>query len=134
MKAKHLRVIADLTPEDASEVLELAVALRADRKRGALSHEFDGKSVALIFHKPSLRTRVSFEAALNELGASGVYLTQAELGDTVDDVLRYVHFDSEELLKQYRRKIARVDLEEDVRNTYLEELEAGLRGYTYLED
>ena len=70
-----------------------------------------------------------------ELQDDGSYsLTQAELGDTVDDVLRYVHFDSEELLKQYRRKIARVDLEEDVRNTYLEELEAGLRGYTYLED
>jgi len=80
VKAKHLRVIADLDPDDARQVLGVARELKAERREGRLSRELEGRTVALIFHKPSLRTRVSFEVALNELGASGVYLTQAEIG------------------------------------------------------
>ncbi len=80
VKARHLRVIADLDPADAREILDLAHELKARRNRGELSRELAGRTVALIFHKPSLRTRVSFEVALNELGASGIYLTQQELG------------------------------------------------------
>ena len=80
MKATHVRVIADLDPEDAREVLDLAHDLKARRQKGEISQALAGRTVALIFHKPSLRTRVSFEVALNELGASGVYLTQQELG------------------------------------------------------
>jgi len=80
VKAEHLRVIADLDPQDTREVLNLAHDLKARRERGQLSQAFAGQSVALIFHKPSLRTRVSFEVALNELGAAGIYLTQQELG------------------------------------------------------
>lgn len=77
---KHLRVIADLSPEEARRVLDLAHDLKARRRRGELSTVLAGRTAALIFHKPSLRTRVSFEVALNELGASGIYLTQQELG------------------------------------------------------
>ena len=80
MKATHVRVVADLDPEDAREVLDLAHDLKARRQKGEISQALAGRTVALIFHKPSLRTRVSFEVALNELGASGVYLTQQELG------------------------------------------------------
>lgn len=80
MKAKHLRIIADLDPEDAREILDLAHDLKERRQKGELSQVLLGRSVALIFHKPSLRTRVSFEVALNDLGASGIYLTQQELG------------------------------------------------------
>ena len=76
----HLRVIADLSPEEARRVLDLAHDLKARRRRGELSGVLSGRSAALIFHKPSLRTRVSFEVALAELGASGIYLTQQELG------------------------------------------------------
>jgi ornithine carbamoyltransferase len=79
-KSKHLRVIADLSPEDAREVLDLAHELKAQRRKGQLSQALAGRTVGLIFHKPSLRTRVSFEVALTELGASGIYLTQQELG------------------------------------------------------
>jgi len=80
VKATHVRVVADLDPEDAREVLDLAHDLKARRQKGEISQALAGRTVALIFHKPSLRTRVSFEVALNELGASGVYLTQQELG------------------------------------------------------
>jgi arginine decarboxylase len=56
-------------------------------------------------------------------------------GDSVDKVLRSVHFDREALLAAYRAKTAAATwLSADQRETYLGELAAGLEGYTYLED
>jgi len=54
-------------------------------------------------------------------------------GDTVEDVLRYVNFDSEDLMHQYRQKLKQTDLAVEIGDSYLAELEAGLRGYTYFE-
>jgi len=59
---------------------------------------------------------------------------QPQRGDTVDELLRYVHFDAEDLLAAYRRKISETDLSDDLRKTHLAELEEGLMGYTYLEE
>jgi len=65
----------------------------------------------------------------------GYKLTQARRGDTVGSVLRYVHFDAEDLLGAYREKIAELkDLDSDTRKAYLKEFQEGLDGYTYLED
>lgn len=61
-------------------------------------------------------------------------LVQPQRGDTVDELLRYVHFDSKELLDAYRRKIDGADLSNEVRGEFLAELEEGLTGYTYLEE
>ncbi|MCK5092113.1 MAG: biosynthetic arginine decarboxylase, partial [Gammaproteobacteria bacterium] len=61
-------------------------------------------------------------------------LSQVEQGDTVDDVLEYVHISADDLLQTYQQKVADSGLSENIQSTYLEELEAGLRGYTYLED
>lgn len=70
-----------------------------------------------------------------ELLPDGNYqLSQAEQGDTVDDVLEYVHISADDLLQAYQQKVADSGLSENIRSAYLEELEAGLRGYTYLED
>ena len=70
-----------------------------------------------------------------ELTTDGGYrLVQPQRGDTVDELLRYVHYDAEELLAAYRRKINEADLSHEVRKTYLTELEEGLAGYTYLEE
>jgi len=60
-------------------------------------------------------------------------LNQEEQGDTVESVLRYVHFKADDLLKAYQQKIDTAGLKGSVRNLYFDELEAGLRGYTYLE-
>ena len=65
----------------------------------------------------------------------GFRLTQAKRGDTVDSVLRFVHFDPQDLLAAYRAKVAQATwLEPGQRETCLAELRAGLEGYTYLED
>ncbi len=70
-----------------------------------------------------------------ELTPDGGYrLVEPQHGDTVADLLRYVHFEPETLLAAYRDKLAAAGLGEDERNACLAELEAGLRGYTYLED
>jgi arginine decarboxylase len=65
----------------------------------------------------------------------GYRLSQARRGDTVGSVLRYVHFDPEDLLGAYRDKLAAVkDLDGQTRQAYLREFQEGLDGYTYLED
>ena len=70
-----------------------------------------------------------------ELTADGGHrLTDPQHGDTVESVLRYVRFDRESLLEGYRQKVEGSDLGEDERRAFFRELEAGLDGYTYLED
>lgn len=64
----------------------------------------------------------------------GYQLSEPLQGDTVDDVLRYVNFKPDDLLQSYHAKIDKADLDESQRQLYSQELEAGLHGYTYLED
>ncbi len=65
----------------------------------------------------------------------GYCLTEARRGDTADSVLRYVHFDPEDILAAYRAKIEAADwLDTSRRKAYLAEIRTGLSGYTYLED
>ena len=67
--------------------------------------------------------------------ADGEYsLEGPEHGDTVDDLLRYVHFDPEALMDSYREKIAVAGLDEAIREQYLDTLAQGLQGYTYFEE
>ncbi|HBQ80578.1 MAG TPA: arginine decarboxylase, partial [Erwinia persicina] len=55
-------------------------------------------------------------------------------GDTVADMLEYVQLNPAELLTHFRNQIKQSDLDEELRAQFLEEFEAGLYGYTYLED
>ena len=69
------------------------------------------------------------------LNADGSYhLSQAQQGDTVESVLRYVHYDAAELLRAYQGKIDAAALDPVQRRVFLDALQEGLRGYTYLED
>jgi arginine decarboxylase len=61
-------------------------------------------------------------------------IEQAQKGDTVEHVLRYVNYDPKQLLAAYRNQIEQVELKGTQRKEYLKELRAGLKGYTYLED
>ncbi|MGD2081978.1 MAG: biosynthetic arginine decarboxylase [Chromatiales bacterium] len=67
-------------------------------------------------------------------GEGGYRLTRPERGDSADELLGYVHFDPRDMLASFRRKLGATDLAETDRERYFEELEAGLYGYTYLED
>lgn len=69
-----------------------------------------------------------------ELTETGYQLVRPEHGDKVDELLRYVHFEPQELLAAYKEKIIAARLSEAEAKQYLDELDAGLRGYTYLEE
>jgi len=70
-----------------------------------------------------------------EINADGSYsLSRPQRGDTVDSVLRYVRFDASELLDRYRQKLHVSGLDATQHQEYLDELENGLYGYTYLEE
>jgi len=94
-KRDYLTVDA-LSSEELSKVLDLAEELKRDRRQ---RDDLRGKSVAMIFEKPSTRTRISFEVAIAELGATPVVLNASDLqlgrGETIEDTARvlsrYVH-------------------------------------------
>ncbi|MBI4321941.1 MAG: ornithine carbamoyltransferase [Chloroflexi bacterium] len=92
MKAKHLISVADLSSDDISEILNTAGRLKADQRSGRQAPVLAGKNLALIFEKPSLRTRVSFELAMVQLGGHALYLSpnEVQLGkrETVPDIAR----------------------------------------------
>lgn len=68
-----------------------------------------------------------------EFDADGAWrITSTEFGDRTDELLQYVHLEPERLLAAYNRKLEQAELEDAERQGFLVELEAGLRGYTYL--
>jgi ornithine carbamoyltransferase len=77
MKGKDLLSIGDLTLDEAWGIINRAIRMK---KRKAMSSILAGKTLALIFEKPSLRTKVSFDVAMYQLGGHSVYLSQAEVG------------------------------------------------------
>ena len=77
MKGKDLLSIGDLTLDEAWGIINRAIRIK---KRKAMSSILAGKTLALIFEKPSLRTKVSFDVAMYQLGGHSVYLSQAEVG------------------------------------------------------
>jgi len=77
---KHFVGIADLDRPRLRAVLERAARLKHDLKIGRPHPLLPGKVAALVFQKPSLRTRVSFEVGMGHLGGRGLYLSPAEVG------------------------------------------------------
>ncbi len=81
--------INDLTREEIYKIFDLAKHYKSIRKKGRDSSVLDNKTIGLLFNKPSTRTRVSFEVAINELGGRTLYLsgatTQISRGETIKD-------------------------------------------------
>ncbi|MBI4201327.1 MAG: ornithine carbamoyltransferase [Chloroflexi bacterium] len=76
MKKRDLLSIGDLSPQETVQLVNRAMALKADAQGLPLA----GKSVAMLFEKPSLRTRVSFDVAVKQLGGHSIYLGREEVG------------------------------------------------------
>ena len=99
MKGKDFLTLTELSPGDLKSILALAGRLKLRRASGLGSAALKSKTVALIFEKPSTRTRVSFQVAISELGGNAVSLSSNELqlgrGETVEDTAmvlsRYAH-------------------------------------------
>ena len=88
IKPKHFLTINDITPSELQEILDLAIELKT---RGWISL-LKNKTAAILFEKPSLRTRVSFEVAMRQLGGQTIYLSPEEVGlgkrESIPDVAR----------------------------------------------
>ena len=89
---KHFLSIRDLSREDLPRLFAQIAELKARTKARDRSTPLPGRTLALIFEKPSLRTRVTFEVAMTQLGGTSVYLSAQEIGmgkrETVPDVAR----------------------------------------------
>jgi len=88
LQGKDLLSVADLSSED----IQLLISNAIDMKAGGWTSSLSEKVLALMFEKPSLRTRVSFEVAMCQLGGHTIYLSPAEVGlgkrESVPDVAR----------------------------------------------
>jgi ornithine carbamoyltransferase len=89
---EHLICLADLSPDEIWCILHRARDLKKEWKAGGNKPILAGKSLAMIFEKPSLRTRVSFDVGMAQLGGHAVYLSPSEIGlgkrESVADVAR----------------------------------------------
>ncbi len=91
----HLLSISDLTADEIRDLIDQAGAMKRQGRLSLLA----GRSMALLFERPSLRTRVSFEVAMSQLGGHSMYLSPEEVGlghrEAAGDVgavlSRYVH-------------------------------------------
>jgi ornithine carbamoyltransferase len=92
MKGKSLASLADLTKEEIEEILKTSEILKLQSLRGQEHALLKGKTLAMIFEKPSTRTRVSFEAGIWQLGGYALYLSASDLqlgrGETIADTAR----------------------------------------------
>jgi ornithine carbamoyltransferase len=84
--------IADLTPDEVWSFFDMAKELKAKLKRGEPHEYLKGKTLGMVFMKPSTRTRISFEVGMFQLGGHALYLSPQEIGlgtrESVPDVAR----------------------------------------------
>jgi ornithine carbamoyltransferase len=89
---KHFLTLADLGPTSMREILDLAVRIKRARQAGEDTLYLKNKVLGMVFQKPSLRTRVSFDVAMLQLGGNALYLSpnEIQLGkrESVADVAR----------------------------------------------
>ncbi len=71
--------LTDFTAEELRGMLELAAEMKGEVRQNRFRKPFENTSFACIFHKPSLRTRISFEVGLSQLGGQTLYITEKEI-------------------------------------------------------
>jgi ornithine carbamoyltransferase len=90
MRNKDFLSIRDWSTDELNELLDSAIAIKADPLK--YSKKLEGKALALIFEKPSLRTRVTFDVGIHQLGGFSIPLSQAEINlgkrELVSDVAK----------------------------------------------
>ena len=90
MIANDFLSLRDFTPEQVRHLLDLAADVKADRRK--FSRALEGQTLAMIFEKPSLRTRVTFDVGIQQLGGFSLYLSPAEINlgkrESIHDVAK----------------------------------------------
>lgn len=98
LKTKNILTLHELDKKELAEILELSIRLKKEHKKGKDTPLLKNKTLAMIFQKPSTRTRVSFETGMFQLGGYALNLSSNDLqlsrgesiGDTAKTLSRYV--------------------------------------------
>ncbi len=111
-RLKHLTSVFDLTPGDVEAILAISAELKARLARGDRPPLLQGRVLTLVFEKPSLRTRNSFEAAAIQLGGGSVFLTTHDAGlngrESLPDVARVLSAYSDAIvMRTFRQSLDR---------------------------
>ncbi len=92
LKGKDFITLFDFNNKEINNLIDIAIKLKQDTKEGKTHYELKDKTLAMIFAKPSLRTRVSFEVGIRQLGGHAVVLKQDEIilgeRETISDTAR----------------------------------------------
>ena len=94
---KDLLTILDLSPEEIEALIQRASLLKEQFRKGTVETTLTGKTLGLLFDKPSTRTRVSFEAAMYQLGGQVIFMSSKETQLSRDESLR----DTAQVLSRY---------------------------------
>src|SRR6059058_2875320 len=117
LKGRSFTRVADWSRDDLLHVLDLADELKRLQQSHEQHHLLPGRTLGMIFQKPSTRTRVSFEVGIYQLGGTGLYLSAADLqlgrGETIKDT---AHVLSRFLDAVMIRTFAQSDVEELARH------------------
>lgn len=100
IKTKDILTLGELDKKQITKIVDLALKLKKDLKKGTAKPLLKNKTLAMIFQKPSTRTRVSFETGMFQMGGHAIHLSSQDLqlsrGETIDDTAktlsRYVDF------------------------------------------
>ena len=91
---RHFTDLCDINALEAAELLDRASSLKREDRIGDRPQMLAGRTLGLVFDKPSLRTRVSFEAAINQLGGNAIFLNGKDVGlgvrESVADFARVI--------------------------------------------
>ncbi len=92
MSVRHFLDIASVSAGDLRSILDSAKSGKSAQKAGTAARPLEGKALAMIFEKPSTRTRVSFDVGMRQLGGETIMLTGSEMqlgrDETIADTAR----------------------------------------------
>jgi ornithine carbamoyltransferase len=92
LKTKHLLTLAELSPKEFVGLIDDAIKLKKELKKGGNKPILKNKTLTMIFQKPSTRTRVSFEIGMSQLGGYAVNLSSSDMqlsrGESVEDTAK----------------------------------------------
>ena len=94
LETKNILTLAELTPNEFARIIRRALRLKSDLKNSKSHNTLKGKSLVMIFQKPSTRTRISFEIGMQQMGGHVVNITandmQLSRGESIADTARTI--------------------------------------------
>jgi len=92
LKSKDLLTLDELSDGEIKKIIDLAIKLKKNNRRGKDKPLLNNKTLAMIFEKPSTRTRISFDTGMYQLGGHSIYLSSNELqlsrGESLEDTAK----------------------------------------------